>query len=489
MLSPGVVVLLSLPTLWDMYNLAGTRLQDQARYGDALVEYRASLALLRATGRHDFAYAMVVNNLAAAQARLGMFPEAEAAYREALDTWKSNGGLKPQDEARVMANLGSLYFQQGRNGQATESLRRAIELQEKDKDPLLFNTLTILANVQLGASAYADAEKSLVRARSLFAGWQGTDPSKPASTELALCWLYTARAQLDEAQEACGRAERIIVPALGRESSLYGTLLIRYARIHMAQGEGVRAERETREALGLIEKTMGPDHPMAARALVDLALLARDRKQGAAATPYLERSLRIFEKADAKKGSEYAGTMLILADQYRQQGRLADAEALCAKALRQMEENHGANSLLLATPLNNMATILYSGGAKPAEVEPLLTRALRLRETFQGPSHPDLADVLLNLGVVRKDQGLLEESAKCLQRSLALRQQAVGGAHPSLLPALSAYVGVLRQMGRKNEAKAWTQLARSIQENRDPADPRTHVVSMTELLSLRDTRR
>ena len=73
--------------------------------------------------------------------------------------------------------------------------------------------------------------------------------------------------------------------------------------------------------------------------------------------------------------------------------------------------------------------MLYELG-QYAEAEPLLQRALQIREKALGPEHPDVATSLNNLAVLYRAQGRYAEAEPLYQRALKIREKALGPEHP-----------------------------------------------------------
>ena len=65
-----------------------------------------------------------------------------------------------------------------------------------------------------------------------------------------------------------------------------------------------------------------------------------------------------------------------------------------------------------------------------AAARPYYERALAIREQALGPSHPDTARSLNNLGVLCYYEGELEQCAVLLRRALAIYEQSLGAEHP-----------------------------------------------------------
>jgi tetratricopeptide (TPR) repeat protein len=66
-----------------------------------------------------------------------------------------------------------------------------------------------------------------------------------------------------------------------------------------------------------------------------------------------------------------------------------------------------------------------------AEAEPLLTRALTIREKARGPDNGEVADTLHNLASAYRGQGRAAEAEPLLARALPIREMVLGPDDPS----------------------------------------------------------
>ena len=109
--------------------------------------------------------------------------------------------------------------------------------------------------------------------------------------------------------------------------------------------------------LSIYEKNLGPDHPLVANSLNNMALLYYFLGDYAQAEPLYRRSLIISEKA------------------------------------------YSPDHALVATTLNNLAE-LYRKFGNYAQAGPLLKRSLTISEKAYGPEHPDVALRLSSVAVL-----------------------------------------------------------------------------------------
>ena len=122
-----------------------------------------------------------------------------------------------------------------------------------------------------------------------------------------------------------------------------------------------------------------------------------------------------------------------------------------------------------ATSLNDLAT-LYYGQGRYAQVEPLLQRALAIREKTLGPEHPNLATGLNNLALLYDEQGKYAQAVPLYQRALAIWEKALRPEHPQIATVLENYAALLHTLNRdaeadKMEAHAQALRAKHAEEN------------------------
>ncbi len=105
---------------------------------------------------------------------------------------------------------------------------------------------------------------------------------------------------------------------------------------------------------------------------------------------------------------------------YEAQGQHAEAEPLLKRALAIMEKDFGPEHLGVAQILDNLALVYWAQG-KYAETEPLYQRALAIREKSMRPEHPDVATSLENYVTLLQETGRSAEATKMEGRVEAIR--------------------------------------------------------------------
>lgn len=118
--------------------------------------------------------------------------------------------------------------------------------------------------------------------------------------------------------------------------------LHRYANQHRYAEAQPLVER----ALGIWEKTLGPQHPEMATALINLAAIYHAQQRYAAAEPLYRRALAIMEKNQPTQSSALAAGLKTFASMLRHMKRKGEAVVLeaQAKAISQGRAGFVANS-------------------------------------------------------------------------------------------------------------------------------------------------
>jgi CHAT domain-containing protein/tetratricopeptide (TPR) repeat protein len=204
--------------------------------------------------------------------------------------------------------------------------------------------------------------------------------------------------------------------------------------------------------LSMGEKTFGPDHPLIATPLNNLAMLYRAQGRYADAEPPFKRSLAIFEKAFGPDHPNVATSLTNLAGLYHLQGRYTDAEALYKRVLGIKEKTLGPDHPDVALSLNNLAG-LYQAQGRYADAEPLNRRALAIREKALGSDRPDVAQSLNNLAALHRDQGRYADAEPLYKRSLAIYEKALGPDHTDVATSLNNLAELYEDQGRYADAE------------------------------------
>lgn len=161
--------------------------------------------------------------------------------------------------------------------------------------------------------------------------------------------------------------------------------------------------------------------------------------------------------------TEVAGAITWVGIALHAQNRNSEAEPLLRRALAIREKALGPHDLDVAVSLNNLAQVLLPSGHF-SEVEPLMRRALAIDEAALGPKKPLIARDLNNLSDLKWHQGLYSEAEPFARRSLEIREQSLGPDHLETSVGLNNLAELLKAQRRFTEAEPLYRRALAIRE-------------------------
>jgi tetratricopeptide (TPR) repeat protein/CHAT domain-containing protein len=237
------------------------------------------------------------------------------------------------------------------------------------------------------------------------------------------------------------------------------------------------------QILAYMENAFGPEDPLTAYSLTNLASLYTAMGDYAKAEPLYQRALQIREKA---LGPEHADTAVILnnlGELYYELGNYTKAEKFLRRSLQIREKTLGLEHSGTATSLNDLA-ILYRAMGEYAKAEPLLQRALKIHEKEFGSEHAATALSFNSLGLLYSDMGDYAKAASLYQRALTIREKVLGPEHPETAVSLSNLANVYRDIGDYTKAESLCQRALAIREKTLGPEHRDTAASLNNLAVL-----
>lgn len=354
------------------YALAGVH-WDAGRHADAAQHWQHALEIYNAVDPESGQTASTLNRLAWACERLGDYPrmaalwERAAAIREKLTPtgWELLQVLGELANARrllgnltdaeqtclrdlairrqahpgtgdpVQVVLADIYLCQGRINEA-RALYRGIA------DPFGLRVhvapagLRILACLGLGQCALAEDDHEtampwLIRAQELLENTLGADDDETAIA------LHLARHENSAAADVCVSlldADARRYPANHPRIADHLALL---AQAYAGMGEGEKAKESIVKALGIWDKTFGPEHPTLIDRLLSAAAIYQICGMKEETVTCLARAGEIAEKTGSIDG------LLALARYYRRVGDGTQVRRYCEHALLQAELQYAAD--------------------------------------------------------------------------------------------------------------------------------------------------
>jgi serine/threonine-protein kinase len=259
-----------------------------------------------------------------------------------------------------------------------------------------------------------------------------------------------------------------------------------FGEILASKGRFDEAEARFKKALALAEATHGPDSPVVAESLVNLAAVASYRGHALDGKPAIERAVAILERHPDADPLALANARMSLANVRLQDGRSDEGLAEMRAGVELSRRHLPTGDQRLPVALFNLGAIEYSVG-RYADAQPHLDEALALTEAIQGRDSAALIPIL-DFAMSNLDAlGRHAEGAAAAGRLLALSESTYPGAHPQKASALievgyhalragdqaegrarlDAGIAMLRELGSPQELIGWRLLARALAANGD----------------------
>lgn len=303
--------------------------------------------------------------------RMGEYDAALPLLDEARKAWSESGGAG-LGLAATLGDFAVALASQGKLPSALEAAEESLKLKTQvlgTDSAAVADSLDVLADIRMRFRDYVGAETSLRRAIEI-------------------------RRMLGD--------DRKLGIALDRLSKL----LVETHRV-------AEAEHAAREALALVERTGGVEHPSAARALTTLATVLRGREAYADAERMLRQALGIAERALGLDHPDVAEILIQLARRVLMRSRFGEAEAVLRRALAINETSFGPEHRTVADNLSWLAQVLRHA-QRQAEAEPVLRRALAIWEANPSTADDayeaarDLAELLQQMGRDKEADALMD---------------------------------------------------------------------------------
>jgi len=195
------------------------------------------------------------------------------------------------------------------------------------------------------------------------------------------------------------------------------------------------AELLMRRVLVADEAVHGPEHPLLASDLNNLAILLRDTDRPREAEAFMRRALEISRRHQEEIPNltkELNVLALILMDLQK----WSEAEELLQEALALDRQEDGEDASSTGRDLHHMALLLAATG-RAREAEPLTRRALEIARIVHGPANPKTARRLQVLSGLLYGMGRTDEAEPLVREALEIFERILGPEHPMTRSARS----------------------------------------------------
>lgn len=262
----------------------------------------------------------------------------------------------------------------------------------------------------------------------------------------------------DEALARLARAAgRLLVGvSQGPDHPDVGRSLNNLAVLRFAEANTDSAEALLRRAFGILEAAWrrdamlrGVGHSLAVVS-TNRGFINRARRDESTAESSFNLALAILDR-DGSADPALAFALVGLAASHRARGLDDRAEPLMIRALQIRESALGVEHLDVARSLVDLAEVLRSQG-RAASAEASLRRAENILEGTVGHNHPRMATCLHRMAALQHQLGHHAEAEVLFDRALAIKVETLGLDHPSVARTLERYAALLADLGHHRQA-------------------------------------
>lgn len=263
---------------------------------------------------------------------------------------------------------------------------------------------------------------------------------------------------------------------------LQAQMLDLVGRIRTDLGAYAQAEPVLEQALATRRRTLGSQHPDVAESLHHLANLAHLSGDHPRAVSLHREALVVRRESFGDGHPKTLESLFALATATHEGGDYAAGKTLLEEWIAAQSSRPAEMSADYADQLEALGTLLtYSADPDDLDrAEPLLQRALAIRKSIYGPTHPQVAISLDDLGTLLARKGDPKTAEQLIRESLEIRRAIYPADHREIAQGLIGLYASLEDLGRLDEAADVLREALSIQLTRGKDHP--DAVNMKRML-------
>jgi tetratricopeptide (TPR) repeat protein len=364
--------------------------------------------------------------------------------------------VRPGKDGRSNAKLKLIS---GLLGVGFDSLRRR-EQQRRNARLFAFSCAAAAGMVLTsGLAAYALVQRAAAQRQTIRAEAQ-TKTAREATRFLVDLFKISdpseARGNTITAREMLDKGAARVDQELAKEPAIQATLMDTLGTVYMGLGLFSQARPLLDRAVTTRRNLQDVDPLELSDSLSHQGdLLAQQAEFEAGEKSYRE-AIRIESARpdDRQSQIELANSLYGLGTLLAQNGHNADGEKNLRTALTLQEAIYGASHPAVARTLKDLARAVADDGNLNIAI-PMMQRAVAMQRQLRGNQpHPDLAEVLNDMGVLLWQRGDSDEAEKFYRESLVMYRRVLGEKHPIIANGLENVAMVLSDKGNLEEAEA-----------------------------------
>jgi tetratricopeptide (TPR) repeat protein len=333
--------------------------------------------------------------------------------------------------------LAGLAFQKGDMTTALSFYREALDQASVlgKKDPRYLISLNDLVQFAIVTASYSEAEPLAKQLVDLSKEVNGLESRPTVEALMSLAKIYRAENKTSDADPVLNTAVSAAEALVSKDkspaaSNLLAEALTSRALFLVDTNRIPEAEPFLSKALSIRESSLGPNDPLVAGTLNNLAEILRAQNKISEAITLYERARRIFDTLGSNTNpQERANLLSNLALAYKADSKFAEAKPLLVQALS-IDSGRAPYSLDTAMDLYNLATI-HQALNELSEAEIMYQQALPILERKLGTDHPLVATTWKNIGTVNAKLGKPAAAESAFKHARSLLQKATNPSAPT----------------------------------------------------------
>lgn len=208
---------------------------------------------------------MSLSNEGALLNDLGQYAEAEAVYKRALETWKTN--IRKDSDTKLAAiynGLGRSLREQGKLEEAQQAAEKALAMREKETGKNSVECAEVmenLAKILQKQGRFDEAEKTLDKTIAIDRKAFGEKHPNVASDECTMGRLFLEKGNLEKAQNYLEKSFQTRQAFFKPGHPTIAKTLSSLGELSLKQGDKNKAKRQLSTALESQTKCLGAQHP------------------------------------------------------------------------------------------------------------------------------------------------------------------------------------------------------------------------------------
>ncbi|HEX3866978.1 MAG TPA: serine/threonine-protein kinase [Gemmatimonadaceae bacterium] len=289
---------------------------------------------------------------------------------------------------------------------------------------------------------------------------RGVEKARSLESEPAVqAELYATLGGIYEKLGNLTRADSLIQLSVAKTRALFGpshpdvaASMVALARLRIDQAKLDDAERLVRRALAIDRRALPANDQATIRATATLGRVLQERGVYDQAIPTLAEVVREYQAAGAP-ATDVATSLGALADANFYAGHYDVSDSLNTRALAIYRQADGPRHPLVADVLINLGATQFERG-NYTKAEAYDRQALDITRGFYGDNHFKTADNLTMLGRALVYENRFDAADSVLTAALRTRERVFGPMHPLVASTVNELGNIAVHSGRYDEAEA-----------------------------------